>query len=178
MRTVRWVTLGALVLAALLTAGCGSDWWEDDWNGDWNEPSPWKSVHIYLNVADQDGNPLPGVTVWVAGEAQPEKTRDRYQHLGQGFPPDWVGWSYNWDGGPFWFNLRDGDDEIIEIRVSRSGYRSQRTTFRLEYWGPDEVYVRQTFVMERSVASAGIGTEEVVDAPQQPEVISAAQVTH
>lgn len=177
MRTAKWIAIGALVVGALLTAGCGSDWWiDDDWDDDYDEPSAWKSVHIYLNVGDQDGRALPDVTVWVAGEAQPNKTESRYQRLGDAFPPNWRGWKYNWSGGPIWFHTRDGDNLRVEILVSRTGYESQRTTFRLGYWDPDEIYVRQTFVMERRVGAAGVEADTVREAPEQPEIISSELV--
>ncbi|MCD6362085.1 MAG: hypothetical protein J7M38_14605 [Armatimonadetes bacterium] len=178
MRTARVAALSVLVLVvvAALISGCGSEWWIDDdyYDDDYDEPSVWKSVHIYLNVADQDGKALPGVTVWVDGEAQSQKTANNYDRLDGGFPPEWRGWRYNWSGGPFWFRARSGRHVVVEIVVSKSGYESQRTTFRLDYWDPDEIYVRQTFVMEPSAGTTSVPAE----APQAPEIISSAQVSH
>ena len=173
VRTAFVISAAILVGAAVLTAGCSGDWWvDDDWYDDYDDLAEWKSIYIYLNVGDQDGHALPGVTVWVDGEAQPDKTEDSYDRLGNAFPPDWRGWKYNWSSGRIRIFTRDGDDRWIEILVSKTGYESQRTRFRLSYWDPKEIYVRQTFVMEPSAFPAA----EPVDAPEQPEVISSAQL--
>jgi len=165
------------VIVALLLAGCGSEYWYDDGNYYDNYDgggSPQKTVRIYLNVADQDGDALGNATIWVDGTQQEDKTRNEYRALGNNFPAGWRGWLYNWDGGPFWYDTRDYSGAVtIEIMVSKSGFRSQRTVLRFTRSDPDEVYVRQTFVMERASATA-----EVADAPQPPEMISAQQLTH
>lgn len=161
------VGLGTIAVALLLLSGCGGDWCDDEWCED-DYPSPQKTIFLYLNVADEDGNPLPNVTVWVAGSQQDEKTDDEYSRLGTQFPPEWQGWEYNWSGGPYWFDVRDcaGDRCDIEILVTRSGYVSQRTYIPLDAWDPDEVYVRHTFVMELRIDASGL---EVVETPTQPE---------
>ncbi|MFO8172874.1 MAG: hypothetical protein R6T96_01230 [Longimicrobiales bacterium] len=68
--------------------------------------------------------------------------------------------------------MRDcGGSCRIEILVSRSGYQSQRTHITFDRYDPDEIYMRQTFVMEPSE----VGTAAVVEAPDKPEMISLGQ---
>lgn len=158
--------------------GCSGDddyWYDDDDyyddRDDYRTGSWQKTLFVYLNVADQDGDPLKGATVWVDGRQQEQRTDDEYSRLGDQFPPDWAGWRYNWSGGPFWIDLRDCSGRCrIEILVSKTGYETQRTTITLEREDPDEIYMRQTFVMEEQVGSAQAGA--VSDAPQPAEMIS------
>jgi len=161
------------VLVAL--AGCDADWYEDDWDDDYDDGSSYdKTVYFYLNVADEDGDPLQNVTVWIDGTRQDDKTEDEYERLGNQFPPDWRGWRYNWSGGPFWFDVRgcSGGTCSIEIMVSRSGYQTQRSHVPFDRWDPREIYVRQTFVME---PRSGVAAAEVVTAPQPPEKCSLSE---
>ena len=157
---LRLIVRGVLVLAVsaaavTLTGCCGDDWDDDIYDDDYY--SYQKSLVIYLNVADQDGLPLQGATVWVDGAQQDERTAATYEELGRDFPSDWVGWKYNWSGGPFRIDLRNWPRARaeIEILVSKTGY---------------EIYMRQTFVMEKQLAPAAVAN--VVDAPNPPEVIS------
>ncbi|MGC9318373.1 MAG: hypothetical protein ACP5KN_10135 [Armatimonadota bacterium] len=161
----------ALGLVAVLVAlaGCSGDWDDDyDYDGGYHYD---KTLFVYLNVADQDGNAMAGVTVWIDGKQQNEKTDDEYRELGNQFPPEWRGWQYNWSGGPYWIDVRDCTRHscTMEIMVSRSGYVTQRSSITLGYNDPDEVYMRQTFVMEPRPEST---TAQIVDAPQPPELIS------
>jgi len=161
--------LSALGLVTLLS-GCGGTWYEDDYDDyiDYDNQTYQKTLFIYLNVADQDGDPLPDVTVWIDGVEQDARTADEYEQLGNQFPPDWRGWEHNWNGGPFWFDLRDsGGEARVEIMVSRSGLRTQRTTLRFDRWDPREIYARQTFVME---PATGIAPQEIMEAPTAPEL--------
>ncbi len=156
---------------------CYDDYYYDDYDDhyydddDYEDGSTEKTLFVYLNVGDQDGNPLEGATVWVDSRQQENRTEDQYDELGDQFPEGWRGWRYNWSGGPFWIDLRDCSNRecMIEILVSKTGYDTQRTTITLEQQDPDEVYMRQTLVMERQV---GVGSARVVDAPQEPELIS------
>jgi hypothetical protein len=179
--------LALLMVAVAAMVGCSGDW-DDDYYYDegyyddhyyddgyyddrYVSGSPEKTLFVYLNVGDQDGHPLEGVTVWVDGSQQDERTADEYRRLGDQFPEGWAGWRYNWSGGPFWIDVRDcGGSCTIEILVSKSGYETQRTTITLRRDDPDEVYMRQTFVMEEQVGSAP--ADAVIDAPQAPEMIS------
>lgn len=160
--------LSALVLVVLLS-GCGGDWYEDpDDYVDYDNQTYQKTLFVYLNVADQDGAPLSDVTVWIDGAQQERRTAAEYDRLGSQFPPDWRGWEYNWNGGPFWYDLRDsGGEARVEIMVSRSGLQTQRTTLRFDRWDPREIYARQTFVME---PVTGVTAAEVVEAPTAPEI--------
>ncbi len=171
--------LTLLAVTAVILIGCSGDddYYRDDryYRDDpiRHDPgSTQKTLFVYLNVADQDGEPLEGVTVWVDSRQQDERTADEYRRLGEQFPPDWRGWRYNWSGGPYWIDLRDCANLrcTIEILVSRSGYETQRTTIPMERHNPDEIYMRQTFVMERRIGAASVDT--VVDAPQPAEMIS------
>lgn len=156
----------------VLLSGCSSDWYEDDYDDyiDYDNQTFQKTLFVYLNVADQDGHPVPDVTVWIDGAQQETRTAAEYDRLGSQFPPDWRGWEYNWSGGPFWYDLRDsGGEARIEIMVSRSGLRTQRTTLRFDRWDPREIYARQTFVME---PATGITAAEIMEAPTTPEICS------
>jgi hypothetical protein len=170
-RIVRGLLLLAVSVAALALAGCCGDDWDDDIYDD-DYYSYQKSLVIYLNVADQDGQPLEGATVWVDGAQQDERTAATYEELGREFPSDWVGWKYNWSGGPMRIDLRDWPRARaeIEILVSKTGYETQRTTILIMRDDADDIYMRQTFVMEQQLAPAGVA--QVVDAPNPPEVIS------
>ncbi len=97
VRRLLAVPMCMLTIALLLTTGCGSDfWYEDDWlYDDVTYTSPWKNLDIYLNVADQDGDPVRGATVWVDGTLQEDKTGADYDALANSFPPGWRGWLYN-----------------------------------------------------------------------------------
>lgn len=179
MRTIsRAILLMAAIIAiggaAIVLTGCSSEWYEDNWDDDYNDGSWDKTVFIYLNVADENGGPLPGVTVWIDGEQQEAKTDDEYDRLGNQFPPDWQGWQYNWSGGPFWIDVRDCPGGVcqVEIMVTKPGLQSQRTYVTFDRWDPREIYVRQTFVMEPRV---GVTAAEVVMAPQAPEKCSLTQ---
>ena len=175
MRTRLLILIAIAAAVVLLTTGCGSDfWYEDDYYyDDYEETSPWKEVRVYLNVADQDGDPLTNATVWVDGTQQDDKTDDEYRELGNNFPSGWRGWEYNWRGGPFTFDVRDsGGSKLVEIIVSKTGWESQRTTITLRRYDPDDIYMRQTFVMERSANPSATPK----DAPLPPEVISSAQL--
>lgn len=178
------LTLFAIAVAAMV--GCSGDPYDDDYyyddhdhyyDDDHHRPpaeggSYQKTLFVYLNIADQDGDPLEGVTVWADGRQQEERSEDSYRRLGDQFPPDWAGWRYNWSGGPYWIDVRDcsGYSCDIEVLVSRSGYETQRTTIPMDRDDPDEIYMRQTFVMERQAQTASAA--RVVDAPEPPEMIS------
>jgi len=170
------LAVAVLAVATLTMTGCGGDWYEDDYCYDDyscdDDYSYQKTLFVYLNVADQDGRPLNGATVWVDGSQEENRTDGEYRELGQQFPPDWRGWKYNWAGGPYWIDLRDWANRraTIEILVSKTGYDTQRTTLSLTRYDPDETYMRQTFVMERQVGPASVA--RIVDAPQPPETIS------
>lgn len=171
------LAITVLAMATLMMAGCSGEWYEDDYCYDDDRYcddgySYQKTVFVYLNVADQDGRPLRGATVWFDGEQEQVRTDDEYRELGSQFPPDWRGWKYNWAGGPYWIDLRDWSNRraTIEILVSKTGYDTQRTTLSLTRYDPDEVYMRQTFVMEERMGPAGV--ERIVDAPNPPEIIS------
>ncbi len=171
------IGLIALVAAAgvLVFSGCDSAWYEDDWDDDGGYDGSYnKTIFFYLNVADANGDPLPGVTVWIDGDQQDARTDDEYERLGQQFPPDWRGWRYNWSGGPYWLDLRDyaGAECTIEIMVTRSGLQSQRSYVTFDRWDPREIYVRQTFVME---PRSGLTSAAVVTAPQPAEKCSLEQ---
>jgi len=177
VRRLLAVPMCMLTIALLLTTGCGSDfWYEDDWlYDDVTYTSPWKNLDIYLNVADQDGDPVRGATVWVDGTLQEDKTGADYDALANSFPPGWRGWLYNWSGGPFQFDLRNVSSSIqVEILVSKTGYRSQRTTIRIHRDDPDDISMRQTFVMERSVNPS----EAPTDAIHPAEKIASAQIAN
>lgn len=178
-------TLSATVLTLIVMAlaGCSGDdyHWRDDPHYDdryhddrpsYDTDSYQKTLFVYLNIGDQDGEPLEGATVWVDSRQQDERSSDEYRRLGDQFPPDWAGWRYNWSGGPYWIDLRDCSNLRcdIEILVSKTGYETQRTTIPMSRDNPDEVYMRQTFVMERQIGSASVDT--VIDAPRPPEMIS------
>lgn len=183
-RMVRAVLcIAAVMTAAVVMIGCGGDdgYYRDDRyygdryyddHRDRDLGSYQKTLFVYLNVADQDGDPLEGATVWVDSRQQDARTESEYRRLGEQFPPDWRGWHYNWSGGPYWIDLRDCSNLrcTIEILVSRSGYETQRTTIPLERRNPDEIYMRQTFVMERRIGTAGV--DSIVDAPRPAEMIS------
>ncbi|HUS80292.1 MAG TPA: hypothetical protein VM283_03425 [Armatimonadota bacterium] len=173
MRGITLVKVCSAVVIAVVIAGCSSEYWYDDTNY-WDDGgSVQKTVRIYLNVADQDGEALRNATVWIDGTQQEDKTEGEYRALGNNFPPGWRGWLYNWKDGPFWYDVRDYSGAVtIEVMVSKSGYRSQRTTLRFTRSDPDDIYARQTFVMDRAA-----GTAEVVEAAQAPEMISAKQLT-
>lgn len=151
------------LLVATLGVGCGSDW-DDDHH---RYPGRDKTINIYLNISNADGEALQNATVWVDGTKQDEKTSDEFSRLGQQFPPDWRGWQYNWSGGPYFFDVYQcsGRTCRIEILVSKSGWQSQKTHITFGQWDPDEIYFRQTFVMERSTNTSAAP----VDAPQPPE---------
>ncbi len=174
MRTRLLISIAIAAAVVLLAAGCGSDFWYDDYYyDDYDDTSPRKDLRIYLNVADQDGNPLQNATVWVDGTQQEDKTDDEYRELGSNFPNGWSGWEYNWRSGPLRFVVRDSDgSKRIEIIVSKSGWESQRTSIRVSRYDPDDIYMRQTFVMERSANPSATPK----DAPLPPEVISSAQL--
>ena len=157
------------LLVAVLLAGCGSDYWEDE-DDDYYPNSRDKTVHIYLNISDQDGQALPDVTVWVDGTKQTEKSSDEYSRLGNQFPADWRGWEYNWRGGPYFFDVWRCSRRVcsIEVMVSRSGYQSQKTHITFDQYDPNEIYFRQTFVMEESSNSSAAPAE----APQPAEKTS------
>ncbi len=161
----RLLICAAVLAGAVCFYGCSGDSYDDD-------PSWVKTLTIYLNVADQDGEPLEGATVWVDGSSVQNRTDDDYRRLGNRFPPDWRGWRYNWSGGPFRFDVRDCYADIctIEILVSKTGWETQRTSITFDRWDPDDISMRQTFVMEpdRDVRSAAA----VSDAPEPPELIS------
>ncbi|MFW5868787.1 MAG: hypothetical protein ACOCX2_13270 [Armatimonadota bacterium] len=175
------ICLTLLAIAVVAMTGCSGDPYDDDYYYDdrhyyddhhYDTGSYEKTLFVYLNIGDQDGEPLEGATVWVDSRQQEERSDDEYRRLGEQFPPDWAGWRYNWSGGPYWIDLRDCSGYIcdIEIVVSKSGYETQRTTVPMRRDDPDEIYMRQTFVMERQVGSAALGN--VIDAPQPPEMIS------
>jgi len=178
VRRMATVTALIVLVAAagmLVLTGCDSAWYEDDWDDDWRDDGSYnKTIYFYLNVADAGGDPLPGVTVWIDGEQQEARTDDEYERLGQQFPPDWRGWRYNWDGGPFWVNVQDcpGGECTFEIMVTRPGLQSQRSYVTFNRWDPREIYVRQTFVMEPRV---GVRSAEVITAPQRAEKCSLEQ---
>ncbi len=158
----------AALVAVVLGAGCGSDWWDDDDDHYYSHRD--KTVFIYLNIADQDGDPLSEVTVWVDGTKQSDKSADEYSELGNQFPPDWRGWEYNWSGGPYFFDVYrcPGYTCRVEILVSTSGWRSQKTHIVINEYDPDEIYFRQTFVLEPTSDS----NAEPVEAAQAPEKTS------
>lgn len=175
------VYVALLIVAVVSLLGCEGyedDYYYDDHYYDDNyrdDPGSYqKTLFIYLNVGDQDGQPLADATVWVDGSQQENRTEDEYRALGSQFPPDWAGWRYNWSGGPYWIDLRDCSNRrcSIQILVSKTGYETQRTTVTLDRDDPDEIYMRQTFVMEEQVGPASLQT--IVDAPQAPEMISLA----
>lgn len=163
------VAVVVVVAAATFSAGCGSHWDDDD---DYRYPPAGrqdldKTVFVYLNISDQDGEPLPGVTVWVDGTSEEEKSSDEFEQLGRQFPPDWRGWEYNWSGGPYFIDLYRCSQQVckIEVLVSRSGWQSQKTHLNIGPTDPDEIYFRQTFVME---PSRGVSTA-AVEAPRPAE---------
>jgi len=161
--------VGLVVLAAaVFGAGCGSDWCDDD-DDDWHAHRD-KTVFIYLNIADPDGDPLSEVTVWVDGTKQTDKSSDEYSELGNQFPPDWRGWEYNSSGGPYFFDVYRCPSYTcrIEIQVSKSGWRSQKTHIVINDYDPDEIYFRQTFVLEPTTDSNAAPME----AAQAPEKTS------
>jgi len=169
------ISIAIVATVALLAAGCGSDFWYDDdyYYDDYETTSPRKDLRIYLNVADQDGHPLRNATVWVDGTQQEDKTDDEYRELGDNFPNGWSGWEYNWRSGPLRFFVYDRDgSKRIEIIVSKSGWESQRTSIKIGRYDPDDIYMRQTFVMERSANPSATPK----DAPTPPEIISSAQL--
>ena len=176
----RMVTVTALIalvaaVGMLVLAGCDSAWYEDDWRDDGRDDGSYdKTVYFYLNVADASGDPLPGVTVWIDGAQQEVRTDDEYNRLGEQFPPDWRGWRYNWQGGPFWVNVRNspGGECTFEIMVTHVGLQSQRSYVTFDRWDPREIYVRQTFVMEERT---GVQSAEVITAPQPAEKCSLEQ---
>ena len=174
LRTRLLISIAIAAAVVLLAAGCGSDFWYDDYYyDDYDDTSPRKDLRIYLNVADQDGNPLQNATVWVDGTQQEDKTDDEYRELGNNFPNGWSGWEYNWRSGPLRFLVYDIDgSKRIKIIVSKSGWESQRTSIRVSRYDPDDIYMRQTFVMERSANPSATPK----DAPLPPEVISSAQL--
>lgn len=173
MKSAGKIMLCATLLAgAVWMSGCAGE--SDDYR---YRPSPTKLLEIYLKVARPDGQPLEGATVWVDGSAQSHRTDDSYLRLGSDFPPDWRGWEYNWFGGPFRFDTRDfpRHGASIEILVSKEGWRTARTTITFGPDAPDDLFMRQTFVMERltvATASAEDGADEIVDVAEAPEVIS------
>ena len=175
MHTRLLIVIAIVATVVVLSAGCSSMFSYDDdyWYDDYETTSPQKDLRIYLNVADQDGNPLKGVTVWVDGTQQEDKTDDEYRELGDNFPNGWSGWEYNWRSGPLRFLVYDSDgSKRIEIIVSKTGWESQRTSIRVSRYDPDEIYMRQTFVMERSTNPSATPK----DAPLPPETISSAQL--
>jgi hypothetical protein len=171
---VLFVAVPIIAILIVAATGCDSGYDDDYWYED--DHSYIKRLYIYLNVADEDGEALEGATVWVDGSQQADRTLATYDELGEGFPSDWRGWRYNWSGGWYRFDVRDCSGECtIEVMVTKSGWESQRTTITFDEWDPDEIYMRQTFVLEQRVDPTGVGS--VTDAPQAPEIISGAQVT-
>ncbi len=169
--TGRLLLCATLLVSVAWLSGCAG---EDDYR---HRPSPTKLLEIYLNVATPEGEPLEGATVWVDGSAQSHRTGDSYQRLDSSFPPDWRGWEYNWAGGPFRFDTRDfpRHGANIEILVSKTGWQTPRTTIPFGHDAPDDLFMRQTFVMERQVGAASVDspdTEDVHDITEPPEIIS------
>lgn len=165
--TAKVLLCAALLAGTFWLSGCAG---EEDHR--YRSTSTTKLLEIFLNVATPDGRPLEGATVWVDGSVQPNRTRGTYQHLDSRFPPDWRGWQYNWFGGPFRFDLRDTYSRTvnIEILVSKTGWRTQRSTIPISRSSPDDIAMRQTFVMQREVRTYAVPT--VVDATEPPELIS------
>ena len=170
LRGTNILLYAALIAGAVWISGCAGE------TDHYHQRSTTKLLEIYLKAATPEGQPLEGATVWVDGSAQSKRTGDAYRRLDSMFPPDWRGWEYNWSGGPFRFDARDFPRHgvQIEILVSKSGWETQRSTIPISPDAPDDLFMRQTFVMERRVGTAEVGVmaETVVDATDPAEIIS------
>lgn len=157
------LALGAWLVVPLLIAGCGGDDWRDDY---YYGPGPsrfprYHHVTIILNVSDPAGRALGQVNVWVDGVLQAERTSSQFVALGAGYPESWWGFHANWIKGGFTVATYDyGDVARINVTVSRPGFYSQATEFRISYAQPTEVYARDTFIMEPAVHGASVGEHE------------------
>ena len=143
-----------LILLALTLWGCGSGW--DDWDDDCcSDYDPVHFVTLYLNVSDQDGQPLEGATVWLNGVAQSLKTLDYFRAV-EDCGCDWNGFRYNWRRNEFRVRIPDYSDYgELDVVVSKPGWRNQRAGFSLTSW--DEKYIsgRATFVMQPATGGGG-----------------------
>jgi len=163
--------LGVCVVIAVILGGCGGD--DDGYYPPYDQFPHYKRVTIYLNVSDESARALGGVTVWVDGIAQAELTSWDYVTLGQGYPSDWQGFQTNWVKAGFTVALYDYNDRVdMEVVVSKAGYYSQSTTFRIDDSLSNDVRARETFVMEPNLGPASAGADKPRPKAQPGEVIS------
>ena len=115
------------------------------------DPYPYNQYYtVYLKVADKDGNPLGGVTVWVNDEPEDSKTSSYYSSLGYGYPDSWQGWNTNFSTDYHYTKIDyEGDTDEVTVSVSKTGYEVQSTTITVpdNRYGSDLMY-RITFIME------------------------------
>ncbi len=135
-----------LLLPALILSGCASDDWYYD---DCCDGSP--SVHyvtLLLNVSDQNGDPLPGCTVWLDGEAQPDKTLRSFRTLSD-CDCDWDGYRYNWRVNDYRVEIPSWtDQERVAVWVTKPGWENECTRFTFYTWDDRYILARATFVMQ------------------------------
>ena len=132
---------------SLLAASCGGS---SDTSSSYNDPYPFTmNYSVYIKVADVDGNPMSDVTVWVDGEPAAQKTTAEYTTLGDGFPEDMRGFSYNFSAfGDTSIDL-PGDRDEITVSVSKTGYKVLTDSFIVrEYDNETTIYYSNTFIME------------------------------
>lgn len=162
------LALIGFALSPILLAGCGGS---DNYYYPPSGPQ-YRDLTVVLNVSDADGNALGGATVWVDGVAQDLKTSWDFVVLGTGYPESWRGFRANWIMGGYRVRLDEYTGRAdVSVMVSKTGYVTQSTTFRLDEWLPREVFARDTFIMERSTSSASAEPGAAVNKPQPGEVI-------
>lgn len=160
-RGIALMAAGVLTLALM---GCGSDFWDSEQEHD---------VTIVLNVSDTDGDPVGGATVWVDGVAQDLRTAWDMVYLGDGFPESWAGFPANWIRSGFLaYTYSDDDIDTITVRVSKTGFYTQETEFDITGDLPDEVFAKDTFILEPWLAGASAQEQERIVRKTAPGTVT------
>lgn len=141
--------LGLCLCLLPVSCGGGSDS-SSYLSSSYQDPYPFTMYYdIYIKVADLDGNPMSGVTVWVDGEPLDEKTSGEYTTLGSEYPTDLQGFKCNFiHHGSTSIDFPGDRDEIV-VAVSKTGYKLKSDSFIMrEYYDTTTIYYWNTFIME------------------------------
>ena len=151
----------AIAFSLPLIGGCGGS---DSFDGDAFD----HDLTIILNVADMDGYALGDVTVWVDGVQQYLRTAWDFVELGEGYPDSWIGRPANWIKGGFTVTTYGIGDEVeVIVKVSKTGFYTEETSFIITDDMDSEVFAYETFIMEERLGVTA-ASEEIIRHKAKP----------